>query len=102
MRLVRDIEVADDIAQGTFVRLWLADCADRWPQVPRAWLTAVVSNLATSGFGGPRWHGGGRTSSRARRATVGVHATADAEFGRTEEAVSTAIGRLSLIGARRF
>jgi len=97
LRLVRDPEIAEDLAQEAFVRLWAAERDDRWPDIPRAWLTVVVSNLATSGFR--------RTAvARRRREELGqveggrvaaTHAVADAEFrADAREAVSTAIGRL--------
>ena len=50
MRLVHDEALADDLAQEAFVRLWIAAREDHWPEVPRAWLSVVVRNLATSGF----------------------------------------------------
>jgi RNA polymerase sigma-70 factor (ECF subfamily) len=97
MRLVHDAEIAEDLAQEAFVRLWAAERDDRWPDIPRAWLSVVVSNLATSGF---------RRSAVARQhrdelghvegVRVGaMHAVVDAEFrADAREAVSTAIERL--------
>jgi len=99
MRLVRDAEMADDIAQEAFVRLWVADCDDRWPLVPRAWLTVVVANLAASGFrrtAVARRHQD-ELEEAAIRTTVAAHAVADAEFrADVHEAVATAIRRLTV------
>lgn len=58
VRLTRDPEVAGDIVQEAFLRLWRESRAGRAPDDPRAWLFRVAINLAISG---------GRRSTTARR-----------------------------------
>jgi len=97
MRLVHDVELADDLAQEAFVRLWVADRAGRWPQVPRAWLSVVVTNLATSGFrrSAVARRQGEELGRRATSQAHSAHAVVDAEFrADAGEAVSAAFERL--------
>jgi RNA polymerase sigma-70 factor (ECF subfamily) len=58
VRLTRDPEVAGDIVQEAYLRLWRESRAGRAPDDARAWLFRVAINLAISG---------GRRSTTARR-----------------------------------
>jgi len=47
-RLSRDAETAEDLAQESFVRLWVAFGEGRMPDNPLAWLYRVARNLVVS------------------------------------------------------
>jgi RNA polymerase sigma-70 factor (ECF subfamily) len=92
LRTTRDIDVAEDLLQESFLRLTRDVRAGRMPDNPRAWLYRVGANLATSR---------GRRISTALRGLVRLGTAAGP--ARTEDAPEAGYlrreGRTELLGA---